>query len=70
VDNDLSGGGSGYVGIWDLPFVNFTTFIGNKVNPDQQIGVISLQNADKVGPEVHCSGNTPPAIIGKNLCPA
>ncbi len=70
MNNDLSGGASGYVGIWDLPFVNFTTFIGNKVNPDQQIGVISLQNADKVGPQVHCSGNTPPAVIGKILCPA
>ena len=70
VRNDLSGGGSGYIGIWDLPSVNFTSFVGNTVNPDQQIGVISLQNEDKVGPEVHCSSNSPPAVIGKNLCPA
>ena len=69
LNNDLSGGGSGYVGIWDLPFTNFTSFIGNTVNADQQIGVISLQNADKVGPGVHCSGNSPPAVLGKAPCP-
>lgn len=70
VNNDLSGGESGYMGIWDLPTVNYTYFFGNTVNADQQIGVISIQNNDKVGPEVHCSGNTPPAVLGKNLCPA
>ena len=70
VGNDLSGGSSGYMGIWDLPMTNFTVFVGNTVNPDQQIGVISLQNADKIGEGVHCSGNKPPAVLGKNLCPA
>jgi len=54
----------------DVPLVNFTSFIGNTVNPDQQIGVISIQNADKIGPGVHCSANTPPAVLGKSPCPA
>ena len=70
VGNDLSGGSSGYVGVWDLPWVNYTSFIGNTVNPDQQIGVISIQGTDQVGAGVHCSGNTPPAVLGKKPCPA
>jgi hypothetical protein len=69
-NNDLSGGGSGYIGVWDLPFTNYTVFTNNKVNSDQQIGVISIQGSDTVGPGVLCSGNSPPAIIGKAPCPS
>lgn len=69
VANDLSGGSSGYIGIWDLPLVNYTSFYRNTVNADQLIGVISIQNGDQIGAEVHCSGNYPPAVLGKNPCP-
>ena len=70
VANDLSGGGSGYIGVWGLPLTNFTVFYNNTVNPDQNIGVLSIQGSDAIGAEVHCAGNTPPAILGKNPCPA
>ena len=70
VRNDLTGGGSGYIGIWDLPSTNYTYFFNNTVNADQQIGVISIQGSDAIGAEVHCSGNVPPAVLGKDACPA
>jgi hypothetical protein len=66
--NDLSGGSSGYVMNYDLPWTNATTFIGNIVNADQSIGV-ELQHADIIGkPGLICKNNTPPATVGKNPC--
>ena len=72
INNDLSGGSSGYIANWDLLWSNETTLIGNTVNPDQFIGVVNL-NADIVGPGWHCSNNNPPAVFkfksGDQPCP-
>lgn len=73
VSNDLSGGSSGYIAAWDLLWSNSTTMIGNKVNPDQFIGVVLLNN-DVIGPDWHCNDNNPPAVFkfksGDQPCPA
>lgn len=53
-----------------MPSINYTTFVGNTVNPDQAIGVLSIQNQDKIGAGVFCSDNKPAAVIGTKPCPA
>lgn len=66
VNNDLSGGDSGYIANWNLAWTNATTFIGNTVNPDQFIGVV-LMKTDVIGkPGLICKDNTPPATISAN----
>jgi hypothetical protein len=72
INNDLSGGDSGYIANWDLAWTNATSFTGNKVNPDQLIGV-ELQNSDTIGtPGLICKDYSPPATVSsvktKNKC--
>lgn len=64
VDNDFTGGTSGYIGNWDLSKTSNTRWEGNTVNPDQFIGAVCM-NDDQAGAELGntCARNTPSAVL-------
>lgn len=64
VANDFTGGSSGYIANWDLPTTKTTHWENNKVNADQFVGVICL-NDDQAGAALGntCRNNTPQATL-------
>jgi hypothetical protein len=61
VDNNLTGGSSGYILVYNVPQSNDLLFQGNTVNSDQSIGVLLGSTDTAAG--IKCSGNSPAATI-------